>query len=229
MKQETVLITLGGTSEPIDSVREIRNQATGKLGILCAKKAVQLGYQVIVVVSTTVDSALLESLPSCVQVHRIQGVLDLQTTLKKILEQNTIEIVIHTMAVSDYFVAGAYNQDQQLLQGSKISSDEEVLWLKLEKAPKVIQEIKQWQKDVFLVGFKLLVDATKDELIQKAKAQEVAAKSDLVVINNLSEISETKHQADIVHEGKILATAQTKQELVEQLFSTIAKQRGEIK
>ncbi|CAM3972074.1 phosphopantothenoylcysteine decarboxylase [Catellicoccus marimammalium] len=229
MKQEIVLITLGGTSEPIDSVREIRNQATGKLGILCAKKAVQLGYQVIVVVSTTVDSALLESLPSCVQVHRIQGVLDLQTTLKKILEQNTIEIVIHTMAVSDYFVAGAYNQDQQLLQGSKISSDEEVLWLKLEKAPKVIQEIKQWQKDVFLVGFKLLVDATKDELIQKAKAQEVAAKSDLVVINNLSEISETKHQADIVHEGKILATAQTKQELVEQLFSTIAKQRGEIK
>lgn len=229
MKQETVLITLGGTSEPIDSVREIRNQATGKLGILCAKKAVQLGYQVIVVASTTVDSALLESLPSCVQVHRIQGVLDLQTTLKEILEQNTIEIVIHTMAVSDYFVAGAYNQDQQLLQGSKISSDEEVLWLKLEKAPKVIQEIKRWQKDVFLVGFKLLVDATKDELIQKAKAQEIAAKSDLVVINNLSEISETKHQADIVHEGKILATAQTKQELVEQLFSTIAKQRGEIK
>lgn len=229
MKQETVLITLGGTSEPIDSVREIRNQATGKLGILCAKKAVQLGYQVIVVASTTVDSALLESLPSCVQVYRIQDVLDLQATLKEILEQKTIEIVIHTMAVSDYFVVGAYNQDQQLLQGSKISSDEEVLWLKLEKAPKVIQEIKEWQKDVFLVGFKLLVDATKDELIQKAKAQEIAAKSDLVVINNLSEISEIEHQADIVQKGKILATAQTKQELVEQLFSTIAKQRGEIK
>lgn len=229
MKQETVLVTLGGTSEPIDSVREIRNQATGKLGILCAKKAIQLGYQVIVVASNTVDSTLLESLPSCVLVHRIQGVLDLQATLKEILEQNTIEIVIHTMAVSDYFVAGAYNQEQQLVQGSKISSDEEVLWLKLEKAPKVIQEIKQWQKDVFLVGFKLLVDATKDELIEKAKAQEIAAKSDLVVINNLSEISETKHQADIVHEGKILATAQTKQELVEQLFSTIAKERREIK
>lgn len=229
MEQETVLITLGGTSESIDSVREIRNQATGRLGILCAKKAVQFGYQVIVVASTTVDSTLLKSLPSCVQIHRIQGVLDLQETLKEILKKNTISIVIHTMAVSDYFVAGAYNQDQQLLQGSKISSDEEVLWLKLEKAPKVIQEIKQWQKDVFLVGFKLLVDATKEELIQKAKAQEIAAKSDLVVINNLSEISETKHQADIVHEGKILATAQTKQELVEQLFSTIAKQRGEIK
>lgn len=229
MKQETVLVTLGGTSEPIDSVREIRNQATGKLGILCAKKAIQLGYQVIVIASNTVDSTLLESLPSCVLVHRIQGVLDLQATLKEILEQNTIEIVIHTMAVSDYFVAGAYNQEQQLVQGSKISSDEEVLWLKLEKAPKVIQEIKQWQKDVFLVGFKLLVDATKDELIEKAKAQEIAAKSDLVVINNLSEISETKHQADIVHEGKILATAQTKQELVEQLFSTIAKERREIK
>lgn len=229
MKQETVLITLGGTSEPIDSVREIRNQATGKLGILCAKKAVQLGYQVIVVASTAVDSVLLESLPSCVQVHRIQGVLDLQTTLKEILEQKTIEVVIHTMAVSDYFVAGTYNQDQQLLQGSKISSDEDVLWLKLEKAPKVIQEIKKWQKNTFLVGFKLLVDATKNELIQKAKAQEIAAKSDLVVINNLSEISETKHQADIVHKGKILATAQTKQELVEQLFSTIVKQRGEIK
>lgn len=229
MKQETVLVTLGGTSEPIDSVREIRNQATGKLGILCAKKAIQLGYQVIVVASNTVDSTLLESLPSCVLVYRIQGVLDLQATLKEILEQNTIEIVIHTMAVSDYFVAGAYNQEQQLVQGSKISSDEEVLWLKLEKAPKVIQEIKQWQKDVFLVGFKLLVDATKDELIEKAKAQEIAAKSDLVVINNLSEISETKHQADIVHEGKILATAQTKQELVEQLFSTIAKERREIK
>ena len=56
LKNQKIIITCGGTSEPIDPIRIITNKSTGKQGIALAKKALELGAEVTLI--TSIDTAL---------------------------------------------------------------------------------------------------------------------------------------------------------------------------
>ncbi|MGZ7226970.1 phosphopantothenate--cysteine ligase, partial [Streptococcus pyogenes] len=47
---------------------------------------------------------------------------------------------------------------------SKISSADDYQVLFLKKTPKIISHVKEWNPAIQLIGFKLLVDVTKEEL-----------------------------------------------------------------
>ena len=48
-KGKKVLITVGGTEEPIDEVRCITNRSSGKMGMAIAKAAADRGAEVVIV------------------------------------------------------------------------------------------------------------------------------------------------------------------------------------
>ena len=68
---------------------------------------------------------------------------------------------------------------------TKIDSDLPRISLKLERVPKMINDVKKIQRDVFLVGFKAETGVSKQELIKKAKEKIIQADCDLVIANDI--------------------------------------------
>ena len=98
MNQATVLITAGGTLEPIDGVRQIKNTSSGKLGASIANdlKRTYPNIRIIYManrfaVQPKIDCEWIET----------KSVLDVQEKMKEILTTRKIDIVVHSMAIAD--------------------------------------------------------------------------------------------------------------------------------
>ena len=68
---------------------------------------------------------------------------------------------------------------------TKIKSDKKSLTIKLKKTPKVIDQVKKLQKDVFLVGFKAETNLTQNSLIKSAQKKLEQTGADLIVANDI--------------------------------------------
>jgi len=97
-----VLVTAGGTIEPIDNVRSITNTGTGKLGSLIADEFLS---------DSAVDHLFYICTKNAVKPQNpnadivfIKSVSDLENCVRQILNDNEIDIIIHSMAVSDFTV-----------------------------------------------------------------------------------------------------------------------------
>jgi phosphopantothenate-cysteine ligase len=64
----------------------------------------------------------------------------------------------------------------------------------MEPLPKLISKIKQWHPRCFLVGFKLLVNSTRNELMEAAAKSFQKNGCDMIVANDLSDIQNNNHQ-----------------------------------
>src|SRR5665648_937108 len=99
-----VIITAGGTTEKIDDVRSITNLSTGRLGNAIARSVLRnFGEKLEKLYYIHGTRAMPPSGAKVVSIS-IGGVSDLENVLKKILEKEKIDAVIHSMAVSDYTV-----------------------------------------------------------------------------------------------------------------------------
>ena len=87
------------------------------------------------------------------------------------------DIVILAAAASDYTVEN--------YSSSKIKSSKKSLQIKLKQAPKIIDQIKKMQKDVFLVGFKSETNLSKKKLEESARKKQKEAKADLIIANDI--------------------------------------------
>jgi phosphopantothenate-cysteine ligase/phosphopantothenoylcysteine decarboxylase/phosphopantothenate--cysteine ligase len=129
------------------------------------------------------------------------------------------DVVIHSAAVSDYYVEGTYNAALEKLDSSeKICSDHEELYLKLTPTPKIIDQIRDvWGFKGTLVKFKLQVGMSDEELIGIAEASRIHSKADLIVANCLEWCRE---RAIIIGEdGLVLET--TREALPRMLYQII--------
>ncbi|KHD41015.1 phosphopantothenate--cysteine ligase [Streptococcus uberis] len=222
-----ILITSGGTTEQIDSVRGITNHSTGKLGKEMAEHFLKAGHQVSLV---TTKAAVKPNASEQLSIYRITNVASLIQTLKPLVENH--DVLIHCMAVSDY--TPVYMTDleevkettdiETLLkksnQETKISSSSDVQVLFLKKTPKVISMVKEWNPNIQLIGFKLLVDVTEDQLISVAKDSLTKNKADYIVANDLATISADSHKALLVSKDEVLSLA-TKSEIAETLLKKV--------
>lgn len=209
-----ILITSGGTSEPIDCVRTITNQATGQLGKIIAEKCLTAGHEVTLVTTATAQKPTHH--PN-LTIDIITTVDSLLTCLERLVPKH--DVLIHSMAVSDYkpvYMTSLEEAQQSqnlsdLLKRSnsspKISSEADTQVLFLQKTPKVISYVKQWHPNIILVGFKLLVDVSKDTLLSVARQSLITNQADYILANDLREITTDNHHAYLVdHSSETLAT-----------------------
>ena len=98
-----VLITSGGTTERIDTVRSISNMSTGKLGSLIADRFLA-EPQIEKIIYVCGDTAIKPQSPK-VEIIHIDNVSSLETAIRESLHRVNIDIIIHAMAVSDYRVS----------------------------------------------------------------------------------------------------------------------------
>ncbi len=195
-----VLITAGATCEPIDAVRFITNQSTGKTGAYLAQYFYDRGYDVTYLHSRTAQqpAAPIEKIP-------FQTFSELDDELKKQLALNEFNFVIHAAAVSDFSVESIETGGAQYLRApfkEKLNSQQPIS-LHLKKNFKIVEQLKSYSKNknFKIIAFKLTVKADSS-FIQKA-VQDLLLSSDYVVHNDWTEISDEKHLATLFnHNGK---------------------------
>ena len=222
-----ILVTSGGTSEAIDSVRSITNHSTGRLGKIITETLLAAGHEVCLL---TTKRAVKPELHANLSIREITDTNDLLQEMKEYIQD--YQILIHSMAVSDYtpvYMTGfeevqASSDLEEFLSKqnhqAKISSTDEFQVLFLKRTPKIISLVKEWNPAIHLIGFKLLVDVNEDHLVDMARKSLIKNQADLIIANDLTQISANQHRAIFVEKNQ-LQVVQTKEEIAKLLLEKI--------
>ena len=207
IKDINVLITSGPTRAPLDAIRFISNTSTGRLGKEIASEFIKNGARVTFIYGT--GSERPEKGAKTIEVTTTE---DLLRELEGLKGQN-FQVIVHAMAVLDH-------APEKIIEG-KVPSTED--WaIKLVPTPKVINRIRDWWPKSLLVGFKLEVGKTKEELLEVARQAMGQWKAEIVVANDLKDINGDKHLAYLLSPGgKLEAQAHTKKEVATRLVESI--------
>jgi phosphopantothenoylcysteine synthetase/decarboxylase len=118
---------------------------------------------------------------------------DLVKVIRGKLKKKKFDAIVHAMAVADYVPART--------KLDKTPSKKSEWLLKLVKTPKVIAIIRDIWPDALLVGFKLEVNRTKDDLVKTARRFLKKSGADMIVANDYKNISRKRHIAYMVTGG----------------------------
>lgn len=182
-----VLITAGGTQEPIDTVRSISNLSSGRTGISLAEYLTQMGFDVTLLQA---HSSPKTDLVAKKDVFVTFNSLDQK--MKHYLSTEDFTHVIHAAAVSDYSVADieVNGEKHKPLEVKKVSSDADEVTIHMKRNHKIVDRLKDYSrnKNVKVVAFKLTSHANEEQ--RKAAVDKLFANShaDFVVHNDLTEI-----------------------------------------
>lgn len=212
-----ILITAGGTEEPIDGVRSISNFSTGKTGALLADYFSSKGAQV----------TLLKGLRSLspereMDVELFSSFQDLNCRMENRLKNHHYDAVIHLAAVSDFsldFIESG-GEKVELTSGKMDSS--KPLTIHLKPNFKILDRIKSYASyRLILVGFKLTKNASLEVIKEKVMGILNKNQVDFLVHNDLSEISETHHKTTIYSDETTTVQTENKSELCRVLYKLI--------
>jgi phosphopantothenoylcysteine synthetase/decarboxylase len=202
-----LLVTAGNTQVPIDRVRCLTNIFSGRTGAAIALAAYIQGHDVTLL--TSQPDAVLELNPPRPlgperwRPFRYTTFTDLERLLGEEVQPGGYDAVIHSAAVSDYLAAGIYapTPDTQFHDktgrwsgaaalvdraAAKVKSDEAELWLRLVRAPKLVDKIRRdWGFAGVLVKFKLEVGISEERLLAIAEPSRRHSDADLMVANTL--------------------------------------------
>ena len=220
-----IIITSGGTSENIDNVRKITNSSSGKLGSIIANTFIKKYEKIIEkIYFLAPKSSILPKNNKKVEIINITNVQSLKQKIEEILTKQKVDIVIHSMAVSDYTVDKIYDENNNLISGDKISSSLNELTIKLKPTPKVISIIKKISPKTILVGFKLLSNVKKQELINVAYKLLQNNNCNFVLANDTKNITSKKHIGYLIDKDKKIAKCNSKQQIAEEVVKNSIKE-----
>ena len=171
LQNKKVLMTAGPTIEHIDPVRVITNQSSGKTGISLASELISAGAKVMLIYGPGEEKP-----PAGAKVVKVLSSKDMFEAVKKELGRK-FDVVIMAAAIADYVPANP--------KTTKMKSSKNELKISLKRAPKIIDHIKKYQRDVFLVGFKAETNISKDQLVKSAKKKLRESSSDMIVANDI--------------------------------------------
>lgn len=187
-----VLVTSGGTVEPIDDVRMLTNTSSGETGAHLAELLTDFGCEVHLLRAGTAKTADTRVAQSSYSTFH-----SLEKNLKFLLVNQNFDLVIHCAAVSDFSVSTLEINGQSYTPGEfpKIHSTDQ-LTVHFKNNPKIVDEIKAFSrnKNLKLVAFKLTSKASEDERRQAVEKLRAHSKADLIVQNDASEIDKTKQE-----------------------------------
>ncbi|MBT3879662.1 MAG: hypothetical protein HON76_07215 [Candidatus Scalindua sp.] len=216
LKKKNILITAGSTRGYLDAIRYITNTSTGKLSSEIAYEAMSRGAVVTYIYGTDSLFPVIQDhkdiKPSQLKLIEIETNDDLVKVIQGKLKSRKFDAIVHAMAVADYVPAKT--------KRDKTPSKKREWLLKLVKTPKVIAIIRDLWPDAFLVGFKLEVNRTKDDLIKTAKSFLTKNRANMIVANDYKNISRKRHIAYIVTgDSKISKPLKGKTEIAKNIIS----------
>ena len=175
----TVVVTAGGTREPIDPVRFLGNQSSGRQGLAIASAAARAGASVRAI-AANIESALLEALPTGVQVTRVGSALQMREAL--IDQVADADALVMTAAVADFRPEATSESKMK-----KDPSTEDAPTIRLVRNPDILAEVAHGdQRPPLVLGF--AAETGTDEEILAYGADKAARKgADFICLNRVGE------------------------------------------
>ena len=166
MEGVRLLVTAGGTREPIDSVRFIGNRSSGKMGLAVAREALRRGADV------TVVSANVGMVEPGTESHSVESAGELRDAVVDLAEK--ANALVMAAAVSDFTPASPV--------GEKIRRREGTTTLELVPTDDILASVTGRYPDLFVVGFA----ATHGDPLDDARDKLGRKGADLIVGNDIS-------------------------------------------
>ncbi|MBP2635655.1 MAG: coaBC [Firmicutes bacterium] len=167
LKGKRILITAGGTREPIDPVRYIGNRSSGKMGYALAEAAAKRGGEVILVSGPSSLPA-----PDKVTTKKVETAAQMHAAV--LAEFATVDVVIKAAAVADY--------RPEMVAEQKIKKSGETLTINLVKNPDILLDLGQRKKEQLLIGFA----AETQDLMVHAQEKLTKKNLDMIVANDVT-------------------------------------------
>ena len=167
LKGKKIIVTAGGTIEPIDPVRYIGNRSSGKMGFAIAQAAKSAGAEVILITG----ASALEN-PAGIETIRLETALQMKEAVFKYYEN--ADAVIMSAAVADYRA--------KYVSPEKIKKSELSLTIELEKNPDILYELGQRKRNQILIGFA----AETQNVIEYAKGKLEQKNLNFIVANDVT-------------------------------------------
>ena len=217
LEGEVILVSAGGTREPIDTVRYLGNRSSGKMGFAVAAEAARRGASVVLVAGPT-------PLATPPGVRRIDVLTALELRDAMFAEFDRATITVMAAAVADFRAT----QRSELKIKKEDLADDSGLTLELTRNPDILAELCQRKGDRVVIGFA----AESHDLVSSARRKITRKGCDLLVANNIS--SETSgFDADdnavvfVWPDGQIEELPSLpKSNVAAQLLDRVAKSRG---
>ena len=166
LKGVKVLVTAGGTREPIDPVRFIGNRSSGKQGMAIANAAKNRGAQV-QLIAANCDVASLTG----IDVIHVETTLEMQSALQAHFD--SCEILIMSAAVAD---ARPMRISEQKIKKATLNS------IELQQNPDLLAELSPRKGKRVMVGFA----AETKEHLQEARRKLESKGLDVIYVNDVS-------------------------------------------
>jgi phosphopantothenoylcysteine decarboxylase / phosphopantothenate---cysteine ligase len=173
LQGKKIVVTAGGTQEPIDPVRVLSNRSSGKQGFAVAQAAIDAGAQVTLI-----------SAPTCLQAPVGASLIEVQTAREMgkavLTETAEADLLIMAAAVADYRPSSRSEQKVKKSSGGMAELD-------LELTEDILQLVAKRKKaersgPAVVVGFA----AETEDLIENAQAKLESKNLDLIAANDVS-------------------------------------------
>jgi len=176
----SVVVSAGGTREPLDPVRYLGNRSSGKQGYAVARAAARLGAEVtLVAANTSLD------VPPGVDVVPVGSALELREAMLRAAGE--ADVVVMTAAVADYRPVAV--SDHKIKK-----SGDAPLTVELVQNPDVLAELverragtgAETKLDQMIVGFAAETGDANGSVLDHGRAKARRKGADLLVVNDVS-------------------------------------------
>ncbi len=170
-----VVVTAGGTREPLDPVRFLGNRSSGKQGVAIARAAAARGAEVTLIAANVDDATLTAGLAD---VRAVGTTAELQDVARA--AAGSADVVVMAAAVADY-------RPDEVADG-KIKKEDlgDELTLRLVKNPDILAGLTAERRDgQLIVGFAAETEPDRDKLLDLGRAKAARKGVDYLVVNRV--------------------------------------------
>ncbi len=210
-----VIVTAGGTREPIDSVRFVGNRSSGKMGLAVAREAMRLGAQVSVV------AANVDQVEPGVGWFPVETVDDMKDAVMDLAGE--ADALIMAAAVSDFTPSERLGEKVRRRDG-----------LRVEFVPTadILTEVRKSYPDLFVAGFA----ATHGDPVSDAREKLRSKGANIIVGNDISQagigFGSGENEVYVVGKSSVTFVPQTSKTevaraILDAMISEMSKKRRE--
>ncbi|HWZ17947.1 MAG TPA: bifunctional phosphopantothenoylcysteine decarboxylase/phosphopantothenate--cysteine ligase CoaBC [Ktedonobacteraceae bacterium] len=179
-----VVVTAGGTQEPIDPVRYVGNRSSGKMGYALATEARDRGAHVILI-----SGPVVLDVPYGVEVRRVETAIQMRDAVHDAVIDT--DVLVMSAAVADFRPSEVATQKLKKSESQELN-EQNGFFLRLVRNPDILEELadsvdtntgnERSGQRLVRVGFA----AETSNLIAYASAKLIAKRLDLLVANDVS-------------------------------------------
>jgi phosphopantothenoylcysteine decarboxylase/phosphopantothenate--cysteine ligase len=209
LAKRKIVVTAGGTQEPIDPVRVIANRSSGKMGFAIAEAARDRGARVTLIAGIT-----HLRVPHGIQVLSAPSACEMRDAVMQAIQD--ADALVMAAAVADFRPAQA--AEQKIKKGTA-----ETLTIELVKNPDILAEVGQSvHRPACVIGFA----AETQDLIANARAKLESKNLDLIVANPVPQSfgSDVDQATLLLRDGTVIELPpMSKEELADKILDFVVK------